>query len=119
MTFELIAKNISDYIFLLRILSIAKYYHQTGFYNKMNFYSNDILSVHVMIKIDKKVFNDGLIYVDCEDGSIEFSTTGKRNPETDAYFPLKLPFEYVSILPSPPFLLSPHLFLFDSLMVRF
>jgi hypothetical protein len=96
MLFEFISRNVVDYISLLRILSIAKYY-QTGFHhhgNKGLYYSKDILSVDVIMKLDNKIFSDGSISIDIDDGSIELDIA-KKTIDTEVCFPLKLPFEFV------------------------
>jgi hypothetical protein len=95
--FELISRNITDYIFLLRIFSIMKYYPTQG--KKRWEYSKDILSVNVILKLEGKTFNDGTVSIDLSDGSLKLDTINKI-AERESLFPLKLPFELVSFLPS-------------------
>lgn len=102
MLIELISRNLADYISLLRILSIAKF-HQTGpglhpgsrGAGKGSYYSKDILQVDIVLKLDQKVFPDGTVTLDLDDGCLELNA-GRKNPESELYFPFKLLFEYVS-----------------------
>jgi hypothetical protein len=94
-TFQLMNRNIIDYIGILRILSIAKYF-QSGFHTKIGYYSKEILTADTSILFDNRFVRDAYISVDCDDGTIEFGFNATDDKELEAIFPLRLPFECVS-----------------------